>query len=1282
MSTAYFSGYSDCKLLSSRLNGKLFTGRRESDNREVILKTPKNETPSLEESATLEHEYRIMEILRNSPSIPQLYGKERYGKSFFIVMEKINSPTLSDILAQKTKFDLKEFLAFALAAVGALENIHRFDIIHRDISEHNILYDNEKQECTIIDFGLSIPINHQKVIPLNPEVIEGTLTYISPEQSGWVNHGIDYRTDYYSLGVTFYRALTGKLPFFSEVAKELINAHLLTFPEPPCKVDPSIPEVVSDIILKLMEKEPESRYQSIVGIRYDLLQCIERLSDHTIPPFPIGSKDTFERFEIPEKIYGRKSEINILLDKYEAVAKGGSGLIMIGGYAGVGKTTLVHEMCRPVADKNGLLISGKFDRFKHNIPYYAFTQAFDEFVHRMLTEPDNIFNAFKEKVINSLGSNAQIIIDAVPSLETIIGSQPPIPAAGLVETQNRFAYVFQQFIRCLPSPEQPVALFLDDLQWADLASLRMLKTLLQTECPYLLIVGGYRGNEVDEHHHLNAMLSELKNENIAYDTLSLQPLKAGDVQELIADALHRKKEDVESIAEICYIKTEGNPFFLIEMLENFYKNDIIRYDWSESKWVWDVDKVRAARFTKNVVALMVENIQQLEFEVQSLLMIAACIGNRFTFDLLEAVWPYDPSRLRPYLEILLKKEFINCQEKYYFCAQNFQFFHDSIQQAAHDLFNPSNRIDLHMEIARQLEKRLQPDKPFDDSIFDIVDHYNRALDAKKTVIIDRAEKRRIADLNLAAAKVAKSAAAYEVALNYCQTSEKWLTQIDWENDYSFLIELYSEAMECGYLSRRFELLEEYGREISKHSKHILDEVRAMKSIALYYNSKGEHEKAVALLLRALKQLGINIPKHPGKIRILKDLIILKATHMLKMGSISDLANLPIVNDKYTEAVQDLIVEISPSSYLIGNITLFSMLYIQALGLIFHKCNSKKAAAIYAPFGIILVSIGSIENAFQFGKLSLAVADNLDDPIGRTTAIYVILTFIFHWKKELNKVTPSLLQNFENALDAGNTHIAAYNLVTWFSYSFYSGTSLLKLLDDMKTYEKILLQIQNKDAIRWFHRLQEVFVNLVETKSILSMKKKWSEPPEETGKALMYANKLMLAVIFRDFEQASEAHNNFAKHKLALTGHYLIALFYFYKTLTLIALLKGSSFMERFSMKREIRDGISHFKNYAKHCPSNHLNKYLLLKAEWSRAKNNERSAKRFYQEAIECSAKNNFLQEEALASELAGRFYIEQKKESSAIHYLQRAFRCYEDWGAKNKVERLEKEFDELLKKS
>ena len=554
----------------------------------AILKLIKSEFPSPAVIAKLNREFNILSQI-DSPYIIKVYSLEKQDNRLAIAMEDIDAISLKEY--RRGKFRLDEFFKIASLMVNAIKDVHKNNIIHKDINPSNFIYNSNTGVLKLIDFEISTTYAIENVILENVNVLEGTLSYISPEQTGRMNRTIDYRTDFYSLGITFYEFLTGKLPFDYSDSMELVHSHIARHAIPPCEIEPSIPIPLSDLVMKLISKTSEGRYMSSSGIQYDLAIISSGIENY-IPSFTeLGTKDTSSKFQIPQKLYGREKELEVLLDAFDRVVSDKSEMLLIAGYSGIGKSALVNEIYRPITEKRGYFISGKFDQYNRNIPYKAFVNIFQDLVKQLLSESQQQLEDWKQKLIISLGENAQVIVEVIPDIEIIIGEQPPLAELGVNESQNRFNLVFQTFIKVFTKPEHPLVVFLDDLQWADGASLRLMHLLMSHPSPGLFLIGAYRDNEVSTTSPLSITLEEIAGAGAILNYISLSPLSLENVTELIGDTLNLPIMDVTSLAKLVFLKTAGNPFFLNEFLKSLAQEKLISFDDKSRIWTWDIGKI-------------------------------------------------------------------------------------------------------------------------------------------------------------------------------------------------------------------------------------------------------------------------------------------------------------------------------------------------------------------------------------------------------------------------------------------------------------------------------------------------------------------------------------------------------------------------------------------------------------------------------------------------------------------------------------------------------------------
>ena len=634
-------GYEDFVLIYDSVNSRVYRARRVEDQQPIILKFVKHDYPSSDQVRRYKQEYKLISQLE-SPGIIKAYGLESWQNSYAIALEDFGAISLRRWLQEQSKISLTDFLSLAISITDILGQIHAHNIIHKDINPDNIVLNPETKELKIIDFGISTQLTRENPTLKNPNILEGTLPYISPEQTGRMNRELDYRTDFYSLGVTLYEMLTQKLPFKGDNALELVHCHIAQTPPIP---ETSYPVSILNILMKLMAKNAEDRYQSTYGLKADLENCLQQLKQtKTIIPFSLGEKDISDRFQIPQKLYGRHGEIATLLAAFERVndphnTPYSSELMLVAGYSGIGKSSLVAEIHKPITEKQGYFIAGKYDQYQRDVPYSAVISAFRDLVKQLLSESEEELEQWRQRLLNVLGSNGQVMINVVPEIQLIVGPQPPVPALGPTEAQNRFNLVFQGFMQVFCDSEHPLVLFLDDLQWADSASFALMQRILTDRTMgSLLVIGAYRDNEVGATHPLMTLLKSLQEDNITISTITLKPLSQHHLSQLISDTVNHPPEKTTALAELVWQKTEGNPFFVTEFLKRLYSDNLLNFSIESYRWEWDIDQIQAQAITNNVVELLIDKLKQLPLATQEVLRLAACIGAQFDLNTLTLIY--------------------------------------------------------------------------------------------------------------------------------------------------------------------------------------------------------------------------------------------------------------------------------------------------------------------------------------------------------------------------------------------------------------------------------------------------------------------------------------------------------------------------------------------------------------------------------------------------------------------------------------------------------------------
>jgi serine/threonine protein kinase len=636
-------------------NSLVYRGIREEDGLMIVVKVLKQDYPSPQELTRYRQEYQITRSL-NLEGVVKAYSQQDYQRTLVILLEDFGGESLEKWMRQHPDFSLmplSAFLQLAINLTDILGRIHAAEVIHKDINPGNIVLNLETGVIKIIDFGIATRFNRTNPLFKSPHGLEGTLAYLSPEQTGRMNRLLDYRTDFYSLGVTFYELLTGQLPFPNTDILELVHCHIAKQPVPAHELNAAIPKAVSGIVMKLMAKNAEDRYRSAWGIKADLKHCAAQLTETSqVGSIQLGLQDVSDQFHIPQKLYGREAEIAALLAAFDRIAgmrdvENSSlkvEIMLISGYAGVGKSALVQELYKPITFKRGYFISGKFDQFGRNIPYSAVVDALRKLVQQLLGEPDAQLQQWRSHLLTALGSNGQLIIDVIPEVELIIGKQTPVPEVGATEAQNRFNRVFQQFIRVFCSKEHPLVIFLDDLQWIDSATLKLIELiLLDDQAQHLLLIGAYRDHEVDSTHPLALMLKQLRKQGVIFQKIVLNSLTLEPLNQLIADTLQQHLGTVRSLAQLVLCKTAGNPFFVGEFLRSLHSENLLHFNTEQRTWQWDITQIEARNITDNVVELLLSKLKKLPEVTQQILQLAACIGAEFDLETLAIVCGQSPT---------------------------------------------------------------------------------------------------------------------------------------------------------------------------------------------------------------------------------------------------------------------------------------------------------------------------------------------------------------------------------------------------------------------------------------------------------------------------------------------------------------------------------------------------------------------------------------------------------------------------------------------------------------
>ncbi|AFY81980.1 trifunctional serine/threonine-protein kinase/ATP-binding protein/sensor histidine kinase [Oscillatoria acuminata] len=1284
----------------------VYRGIRTHDQLPVIIKLLKNDYPTFSELVQFRNQYTIAKNLK-SPLIVQTYSLEQYRNSYALIMEDFGGVSLHEWTQKgKNTLSLTGFLQIAVALCDGLDLLYRERIIHKDIKPSNILINPATKQIKLIDFSIASLLPRETQILINPNVLEGTLAYISPEQTGRMNRGIDYRTDFYSLGVTFYELLTGELPFQSNDPMELVHSHIAKLP-PLLSTREEIPPVISDMITKLMEKNAEDRYQSALGLKFDLEKCLHQLQvNGAIKGFKIAERDLCDRFIIPDKLYGRETEVETLLQAFERVSLGATEIMLVAGFSGIGKTAVVNEVHKPIIRERGYFIKGKFDQFQRNIPFSAFVQAFRNLMGQLLTESDVQLEQWKNKILEIVGDNGQVIIEVIPELSKIIGEQPPAVELSGTAAQNRFNLLFQKFTQLFTSAEHPLVIFLDDLQWADSASLKLMQ-LLMVDTAHLFIIGAYRDNEVNPAHPLMLTLSEIQKTSETINTITLAPLNSVTVNQLVADTLKCSESSALVLSQLVFQKTQGNPFFATQFLKALYQEQLIQFISSSQGgaiggWQCDITQVNQQAVTDDVVEFMALQLEKLPLATQNILKLAACIGNQFDLETLAIVseqsqidaaadlWKGLQEGLILPISDIYKFYQGECHERW--ARENddtpkqlvqYKFLHDRVQQAAYSLIPDNQKIATHFKIGQLLQQNLS-ELEVEENLFDIVGHLNLGVE----LISQASAREALAQLNLQAGVKARNSTAYAAARVYLQKGIELLEANCWQHQYELTLSLYVAAGEVAYLNGDFEGMEQIATLVFQSAQTILDTIKIYEIQIAAQVIQSNVLEAIAVGRRALGQLGVELPTEadPAQTReILQSLAL-----QLEGSEIEDLIDLPVMSDRTTEAAIEVLGMLF-SPIIQGMPSLLPWLSSMMVSLSLKSGNTAASINGYGMHGMVLCAfLEDPSTGYAFGKLALSLLEKFNAQKIKSVVMCMFGCFIQHSQERLDATVPTLNAAYHAGIETGDFLHAGFALSGQSSNRFFRGEELHSFIQDMADYDVALAQVKQYSAQVYLNLGTQAAENLIELVSQphclmgniyneTLMLPKHQQDNDLIGIAQAYIYKLLLAYCFGNYPEARNYIDQAQPCLMAVSASIFVPIFHFYAALTHLALFPTQPEEEQAEILLQVQTHQTVLHQWAHHAPMNHLHKWYLVEAERYRVLGEKITATECYDQAISLSKKYQFLNEEALANELAAKFYLDWGKQRIAQEYITEAYYCYARWGAKAKVADLEKRYPQLL---
>ncbi|WP_267968461.1 trifunctional serine/threonine-protein kinase/ATP-binding protein/sensor histidine kinase [Myxococcus stipitatus] len=1257
---------------------QLLRATRVQDGASVTLKVADASRPQL--AAQLRHEFELTHALHLEGVMHPLALEEPHPGLQVLVLEGFGETTLAARLGHG-RLDPRTGCRLAVAMARALGKLHAAGILHRNLHPGVVLIGADGASVKLTGLTQATRRARAEVAPIAPERLEGALEYLSPEGTGRTHRSVDSRSDFYSLGVMLFEVFTGRRPFADADALGLVHAHVAVPPPPPRSLEPVLPAPLSDLVLKLLAKSPEDRYQSAYGLVADLQRCLDALeATGDAPAFELGTKDVPERFTLPERLYGREVEQLSLREAFDRAASGRAGFVLVTGAAGLGKSALTGTLKRSVSRRHGLFVRGKYDQLLRDTPYSGVFEAFREVARSLLGEED--LEQWRAQLLDGLAGMGRLVVDAVPRLGLVLGEQPPVPELGPAESELRFQLVLRKLVGALATPEHPLVMVLDDLQWADSASLQWLRSLLTDKgLQHVLVIAACRAEELGPDHPVEALTQALGEGGTPVQRIALAPLSPADLSRLVADVFPPAtgQPDTQLGATVLSL-TEGNPFFAVQLLRAFYERGLVRFDAEGGGFRWDGGALRGQDFSDGVVALLTARIRELSPGAQALLPVAAALGHTFSLRSLAIVLEHPVRQAEFELEEVLQAGLaapVGGPHGDSEAADTFQFAHDRVQQAALELLPVEARVELHARIGRLLLRHAPPEL-LDEQLPDIVSHFHLAL----PVLKDAEERHRVAALDLRAGRGAKSRGAWAAALRLLLTGRQLLGDEGWRRDRLLSFDLHVEACEAAYLAADFEQMERLATTALAHAVDRLEQVRVHLVRLQCHSHRGEHERAVDLGLQVLGALGQHFPSRPIQPHVLA--AVAKTKVLLGLRKPEDLESLPELTDPLILATLRLMMKLATAAFMARPL-LFPLVVLRTLQLSIRHGATGTAAFGYVGYGLMLsVHLGNPEEGFRYGRLALKTVDRFQAESLRAMVNFLFNLFIRHWKEPLAPCVDDFFSGARKGQETGD--------IEYFAFSASAGSAVSLVAKDGLSEHgpRIDRYLDALDA----HRHPNVpFLQYTRhTLDALTGVAHGDPTPREQELLAIYhrqgyANGIATCEVLRAMRRwlwgdaqgaAASAAEVDARVEL-IAGQIYLPWYKFFQGLALIALHPRKGPLERLRASRAIDAIRKQMRAWAHNAPMNYGARAELLDAERARLDGRADEASDGYDRAIRLAREHGLSLDEGVACEQAARFHLGAGRERVARAYLEEARAAFLRWGAKAVAARLEREHPRLL---
>src|SRR5580692_3309102 len=1237
----------------------------------ILLLTPASMRPRQESLKKLEHEYSLRRDVDSAWAVRPIALSQWNGREA-LVLEDPGGEFLHRLIG--APMETRQFLRIAVGLSSALGQLHKRSVIHKDLKPSNVLVDTATGHAWLTGFGIASRLPRERQSPGPPEFIAGTLPYMAPEQTGRMNRSIDSRSDLYALGVTLYEMLTGALPFIASDPMDWVHSHIARQPEPPDERLKSIPPMLSALVMKLLAKTAEERYQTATGLERDLRRCLDEWEkEHHIDEFPPGEQDIPDQLVIPEKLYGREREVDALLATFDRVVAGGRPqLVLVSGYSGVGKSSVVNELHKMLVPPRGLFAAGKLDQYKRDVPYATLAQAFLGLLRPVLNKSEAELSKWRDALREALDPNGQLIVDLVPELEFIIGEQPPVPEVQPHDEQARFQLLFRRFISVFARAEHPLALFLDDLQWLDAATLDLLEDLLtRTDVQHLLLIGAYRNNEVNPAHPLVRKLETIRLAGATVHEISISPLTPEDLLQLVSDSLHCEPKQAAPLAWLIHEKTAGNPFFAIQFISSLADEGLLAFNHDEGRWSWNPDQIHAKGYTDNVVVLVVGRLNRLPIETLGALQQLACLGNSTDLTLLRLVFGASGEEIHAKLWDAIRTGLI------FYSGDAYRFVHDRVQEAAYSLIPEALRSEAHLRIGRLIVAHT-PAETQEERIFDIVNQLNRA----SGLITAEKERERVAQLNLMAARRAKVPAAYGSALNYLTAGHTMLSEQAWNTSYDLIFQIERLSSECELLIANMPAAESRLSMLAERARTTHDIAAVTRLRLTLYTALDQSGRGLEVCLEYLRRDGIEWSLHPTSEEVRQEYD--RAWAQLGNRQVEDLVDLPWINDSDVfDRVEVLTEAVTPAVFLDENLA--ALVICRMVNLSLEHGNSDGSGFAYVWFGIVAATrFGNYRDGFRFGRVGYELTERRGLKRYQARTYMSFGNLVMPYVKHAREGRDSVRRAFDAAYRMGDLTFAAYSCEQLITNFFVVGDRLHEVQTEAENglafarstrfglvIDLISAQLQ---LIRTLRGLTDNFGSFDDGEfDELRFEQHLANNPGLADPEFGYwALKAEARFFAGDYAAAVDATSKAQQLLWAAPSLFEPAGFRFYGALSHGAFWDSASSEEKPKHLETLTTLYRELQKLADQCPENFDDRASLVGAEIARIEGRDFEAMRLYERAIRSSHTNGFVHNEAIAYEIAARFYAARGFRQFADAYLLEARYCYLRWGADGKVSQLD----------